>query len=166
MRPRGAGLNVRRGGIPRKLRDRVNGRVILQHYQSECFLYLLIHNFRLYLHAELDKAFHLAIKIALLPAMHNSFHLCSISRYDRCGFRYLIRLRTATDCSIAPIFDSMVMPPIPGSETETEHPFRGFRSVDHMPVTGQIDRRRYKLCASRKAPFAVNESDFLIGHKK
>jgi hypothetical protein len=28
-------LNVRRGGIPRKLRDRVNGRVILQHYPSQ-----------------------------------------------------------------------------------------------------------------------------------
>ena len=56
--------------------------------------------------------------------------------------------------------------PIPGSETETEHPFRGFRSVDHMPVTGQIDRRRYKLCASRKAPFAVKQLDFLIGHKQ
>jgi hypothetical protein len=80
-------LNVRRGGIPRKLRDRVNERVILQHYPSECFLYLLIHNFRLYLHAELDKAFHQAIKL----------------RY-RCGFRY-IKLTAQTRISGTPNSD-------------------------------------------------------------
>jgi len=33
-------------------------------------------------HVELDKSFHLAIRVALLPWLYNSFCLCSISRRD------------------------------------------------------------------------------------